>query len=213
MKLYIVVFILLLSPAAQAAPDRLAKSFDTLNMKVDLDSLKQAISDGENLETIIDNETPLMKAIYYNNLEAIKLLLDAGAQVNGTNQKGVTPLMRAVSPYSIIEFEDRDLAITAQKHPASIEILDILINHGANIDAQNQQGNTALMIAVRSAQPTIVEYLLKHQAKTDLKNTQQKTASQLEGQYKHKPSGRPRASQEKKRRAELDKKVQERLAL
>lgn len=42
-----------------------------------------------------DGNMPLHEAAYYGNLEAVKLLIKAGAKVNAKNKKGETPLSKA----------------------------------------------------------------------------------------------------------------------
>lgn len=56
-----------------------------------------ALKDGANPDARDKRqETPLMYAAAYNTLEAVKVLLDAGADVNAVNDKGDTLLLVAL---------------------------------------------------------------------------------------------------------------------
>jgi ankyrin repeat protein len=70
--------------------------------------------------------TPLIQAAFYLNAELLTLFLDKGADVNATNNAGVTALMKAVW----------DLDKTR-----------LLLEHHANVNAASNLGNTALIIA------------------------------------------------------------------
>jgi len=114
---------------------------------------------------------------FYNVLEIIKALLDAGADVNIKNNFGDTPLHMAldIQPRLVTseiddvldQFNEKDSKITfdyfreifstiAQpfETPNRIEtgrrkaVVDYLIKRGASISAQNNNGNTLLHIAV-----------------------------------------------------------------
>jgi hypothetical protein len=74
----------------------------------------------------------LFAAIQYKNTQAIKVLIQANANVNITDSKGNTPLLLAVCQDDFFS-------------------VDILIKAGANLNAQNAAGKTALMLATRHA--------------------------------------------------------------
>ncbi len=76
--------------------------------------------------------------------EAIKLLLDLGADPNLQDVNGMTPLMSlalGTSNYEILIYSG---FIT------TIEIIDELVNAGANIDLRNDKGETALILLGKS---------------------------------------------------------------
>lgn len=78
--------------------------------------------------------TPLMGAVRMNQQVTVKTLLEAGANPNAWSQDhdaypSLTPLMMAAS------------------YCVNIEIFNELIRYGADINAKNKYGNTALMIA------------------------------------------------------------------
>ena len=80
--------------------------------------------------------TPLMAAALDGDLGELRQLLDAGADPNATNDAGATALMWAVSD------------------PTKVELL---LGHGAKVDAKSLDGRTAVMIAAgfRGSESTV----------------------------------------------------------
>ena len=88
--------------------------------------------------------TPLMYAALYGDAEAVRLLLEAGADPNIRNQAGATALMWAVD----------DLDKTR-----------LLIRGGADVNARSDDGRTPLLIAAgRSGSYDVVKLLLDRKA-------------------------------------------------
>jgi len=85
-------------------------------------------------------DTPLLYAAAVGSLEAMKLVLDKGADVNAQNAFGTTALM--ISAVDI-----------AKVH--------LLVERGANVNLASKQGRTALFVAAMSDQSAdIVRYLV-----------------------------------------------------
>ena len=86
---------------------------------------------------------PLMIAIGRQNLNIIRMLLDAGANINRKHVSDETPLMRSVAG-------DGDL-----------KVVQILVENGADINAENTSGQTALDIATvnKVIGDDIIQYL------------------------------------------------------
>lgn len=81
---------------------------------------------------------------------------------------GYTPLHQAVL-----------LAKPQMNHLKIIEIIKLLLNHGADINAQNKGGNTPLHLASMSNNEDIVFLLLDHGANINIQNRTGETASQM----------------------------------
>jgi ankyrin repeat protein len=89
-----------------------------------------------------NTERALARAALYGHAEAVRVLLDAGANVNArTIISSWTPLMAAASE-------------------GKIEIMRILFDRGADINAENPGGTTALTIAARNGHTDTVQVLL-----------------------------------------------------
>jgi ankyrin repeat protein len=82
--------------------------------------------------------TVLMAAIMRNNIEMVNLLLDKEANIEITNDNGVTPLMLA------IQFKN-------------IEIIKLLLKNNANKAAIDKEGKTTFEYAVATKEETIIQ--------------------------------------------------------
>ena len=93
--------------------------------------------------------TPLMYAVLYADLAAVKLLLEGGADPNVRNDAGATALMWAVS---------------------DLEKTRLLVDRGANPNAKSDDGRTPLLIAAGLPGATaVVTLLLDHGADLHVK--------------------------------------------
>ena len=89
------------------------------------------------------NQTPLFDAIQENNAQMIRFLIDNNAYIDLQNQEGRTPLMVA----------------TFKKERQ--EALCELIKAGANVNATDFNGRTALMHAINNNNGAMMDILLK----------------------------------------------------
>lgn len=97
------------------------------------------------------DESPLMLASIKGNTEAVKALLARDADVNKT---GWTPLHYAVSA----------------GNPQQIDIVRLLLENHAYIDAPSPNGTTPLMMAAQYGAMDVVQLLLQEGADPALKN-------------------------------------------
>jgi ankyrin repeat protein len=90
--------------------------------------LKNGFSTALNIQD--DNgDTPLMQACSENRVDVVKLLLEFKSQPNAKNKQGYTALIKTV------------------EYSKSNEIIQMLSTAGADIEAEDIYGNTAIMIA------------------------------------------------------------------
>jgi ankyrin repeat protein len=107
--------------------------------------------------------TPLMHAAAFGSIEAMKLLLEAGADVNGKNNFGATALLWCA--------RDGDKA-------------RLLIERGADVNAQSKQGRTPLMLAaMRDGGSDVVALLLSKGADPKAADARGDTALGLAALY------------------------------
>eukprot|EP01124_Arcella_intermedia_P009625 TRINITY_DN16292_c0_g1_i1.p1 TRINITY_DN16292_c0_g1~~TRINITY_DN16292_c0_g1_i1.p1 ORF type:complete len:1859 (+),score=529.61 TRINITY_DN16292_c0_g1_i1:234-5579(+) len=115
-----------------------------------------------------EGETPLLVAISTNNLDAVKLLLSSEIQKIDINlsdeMTGLTPLMCAVQ----------------NKGPKRIEITKLLLQTpGININAQDEEGSTALVIASKSGDVELAKLLIDFGAEINLARSESETPLQI----------------------------------
>ncbi|MDX2321739.1 MAG: ankyrin repeat domain-containing protein [Moritella sp.] len=137
-----------------------------------------------------DSYTPLYYAVTNNRIEMSKVLLKKGANPDITSDIGWTPLMTAVNKKFTttvksllaaganpnIKEEDGWTALhftvnkaKDAKHDLS-ELAKILVNAGTDINATNNNGSTALRLAVLNNKPATVDALLELKANPDIAN-------------------------------------------
>jgi hypothetical protein len=91
----------------------------------------------------------LIRTIIDNNRALAKKLIASGSDVNKRGVDNTTAIIECV----------RDLHIS--KADDAIEIIDLLLENGADIDAEDNSGRTALIIAKHNGLDVVVEHLLE----------------------------------------------------
>jgi ankyrin repeat protein len=130
--------------------------FDAAVFRKDYRALDQLLRSEDIDSRDEDGRTPLMYAILAEDADPVMIeyLIQQGANVTTTEQQGWTPL----------HFAARD-----QK----FEIVKILVDHGAPVDAVDVFGNTPLWRCIMSTFPmnlAVVDLLLEHGADPGRKN-------------------------------------------
>ena len=105
--------------------------------------------------------TPLHIAAERGNIDVAMFLIENGANVNGADANGNTPLV---------------FIINKTGNP---KVIQRLLEKGASVNAQNRTGETALMYAAWHGYSAIVQLLLENRADVTLKNKQGNTALTL----------------------------------
>ncbi|KAJ4258107.1 hypothetical protein NW762_008247 [Fusarium torreyae] len=100
--------------------------------------------------------TPLHQALWLENLDLAKFLLDAGADVNIRNAYGRTPIHEAV------DFKRRDVVAFLIKHGADANALtaESTVRYHANSERQGIQGLLPLHIALADGNSSLIQLLL-----------------------------------------------------
>ena len=99
-----------------------------------------------------DGMSALFWAVYYEQEDIVRLLLNTGADTNVSNRYGLTPLIQS--------------ALNANGN-----IISLLLDAGANPNATSLQGDTALMNAAKAGTLQGVKALLDAGAKVDARDT------------------------------------------
>ncbi len=116
-------------------------------------------------------------------IEIAKLLIDVGANVNDTDDKGITALMRAVKWNSLAmvklliessanvnvkDIKGNSVLMLAVKNN-NLKTVELLIDAGANVNDTNKSGLSVLMTAAQLSSPDIVKLLIKNKADVNFK--------------------------------------------
>lgn len=104
-------------------------------------------------------KTPLIHAALRSHLEIVTVLLEHGAQADLADRQNTTPLIAAVLSYA----NNQDVAQIEQ-------MVEVLVAKGAQINAQNIGGQTALMFAANMGLVGVTQKLLKAGANDQIKN-------------------------------------------
>jgi ankyrin repeat protein len=141
--------VLVLATMAIAAMAQDSDSFYSVIRENNLAQLKALLRQTSNI-AVADSRgiTPLMYAAETGSLDAMRLLLDSGADVNAQNAFGSTALMWSASD------------------PAKVRLL---LDHGAQVNIAARSGRTALIIAAfTNPSAEVVRLLLAKGAKVDV---------------------------------------------
>ncbi len=153
-------------------------SLEAINMKSDelLEYLRISVLKAN---SFLDGEggsltKQLHRSIFFNHIDDVELLIKNGADVNGVNANGFTPLRAA----TLLKHED--VAKLLVKYGAAInndemplhmaiskeltELAKLLIEKGADVKAENAVGFTPLHVAVICNSKEIVKLLLENGA-------------------------------------------------
>jgi len=119
-------------------------------------------------------------AAHWNDLEAVNLLLRAGANPKIANRYGATPLSEAAAagnaamieallkagadPKALTTADGETVLMTAAR-AGNADAVKVLLDRGADVNArENYKGQTALMWAAAERHPDVVKVLLAHGA-------------------------------------------------
>jgi quinoprotein dehydrogenase-associated probable ABC transporter substrate-binding protein len=152
-----------------------------------------------------DNMTPLLEAVIRDDVPSIKVLLAHGADIQARGPQGFDPLALAIeerryeaaktlidagAKVNVVVGEERltPLMITAAESapapgvifvPGStrpIDVAKLLIKRGADVNAKDKTGMTALMVAASHDNAPMIGLLLQSGADATTKNEQGQTA-------------------------------------
>jgi ankyrin repeat protein len=149
--------------------------------------------------------TPLMRATIANDVEVVRALLEKGANPNIAGM-GLTPFLIAAG----VGTGGRGTGLAASTSAggtANMAIMDLLLEHGADVNAQvtgtktyslrisrapsSTEGMTALHVAAQRGTVDVVRYLLEKGAKTDLADGDGRKPIDLVGTGGTQPSTQP----------------------
>jgi ankyrin repeat protein len=113
-------------------------------------------------------QTPFLRAALSADLAVMRLLLDKGADPNIATFAGTTPMMAAAG----VNWVDGQ---TYSESKAFLEAVELCVAKGADVNAVNSMGITAVIGAANRGSDDILELLVKHGARLDVKDQQGRT--------------------------------------
>ena len=136
--------------------------------------------------------TPLLRATMAGDSEVVRALLDKGANPN-INDMGITAFLVAAGVGPGNKGGTGLAAQTSEGGPVNMELMELLLQHGADINAQvtgtftytmrvsrapsANEGKTALHMAAEKGKAVVVRYLLQKGARADIPDASGKKAS------------------------------------
>ena len=157
----------------------------------DIEQISRHIRTGADMNQLDpDGNRPLHVAAQKGQIAITRLLLKHEVEVNATNRAGYTPIY-----YAILNGQTR-LANLLLKHGAELEpnyvlleaarndipdrdAINYLVSHGANLEARDDQGDTALITAIRHANHRLARHLVTQGANVNARDVTGKTVLQI----------------------------------
>ena len=176
--------------------------FQTLH-SFDSDGVALLLSDGINMSvTDYLGDTVLHKAIEKGLLENAILLIDKGVEVDACNNKGVTPLHLAskhgyYDPFRLLlnsganvnpvtrHTEETPLMYTASA--GSIELCQMLLRRGADVNAVSNDKMTPLMLAADAGNVDVVQEILSKGVDPELSKYEPRESRGPATEFRHRP--------------------------
>jgi uncharacterized protein len=126
---------------------------------------------------VAPGSTPLYRAVRAVDLTAVQMLVDGGANPSQPLKDGSTPLMAAAGLGAPRGGDEEVTEAGDRNNP--VDVIKILVDKGADVNAANELGMTPAHYAVQRGSEAIIEYLASRGAKFDLKNKQGRTPADL----------------------------------
>jgi ankyrin repeat protein len=146
------------------------------NLQLKLFPLHRSLRDDRGADSLLAvGSTPLLRAARAADLPAMKLLLAHGALVDLPTVNGTTPLMAAAGNGAF----DRDTRGRYKTPAQAAEAVQLLLSAGADANATDKQGQTALHGATGQGWNAVVESLAAAGAQLGVKDAQGRTALDL----------------------------------
>ena len=119
-----------------------------------------------------EGTTPLARAAKSNDLQVMRMLLEAGADPTLTLKDRTTVLMIAAAGGAVVGAYAAAIPVTEE---TSLEAIKLCAERGVDVNAFNSNGQTAVHLAVARGANSLIKYLAEKGAKLDMKNKQGRT--------------------------------------
>lgn len=116
--------------------------------RAEVDSLKEMIADGADINAQADGWSPAMQASGDGQIKCLRVLISAGADLDAPGERGMTPLMVAA-------MEDNEPCLAA------------LLKAGVDLEKKDDRGHTAAWVSAAYGTTECLARLLKAGANLD----------------------------------------------
>lgn len=146
----------------------------------------------------IANDTPLIIGVRNNNIEVVKYLLMAGAEIEAVDNNKNTPLILAAQNGNVeickvlmnsgaklnARNDNSDTVLTLAIKKGDLNYVKLFVENGIRVDSIDKNLDTPFLIAVKLKRYDIIEFLLTKKIQLDIKDINENTAYHLAGQLK-----------------------------
>ncbi len=115
--------------------------------------------------------TPMLRAAKAGDAEVIQALLAKGADPKIPTKFGITPLMAAAG----LGTKEEDTTARKKTEAEAIASIKLCLDAGVDVNAVDNQGDTALHGAAQKGYDQVVQFLVDHGAKLDVKDKNGRT--------------------------------------
>jgi len=115
--------------------------------------------------------TPILRAAKAGDVPVMQTLLSKGANVNLATRFGITPLMAAAG----LGTKEEDTTGRRKTEAEAVAAIKLCLDAGADVNAIDNQGDTALHGAAQKGYDQVVQFLAGHGAKLDVKDKKGRT--------------------------------------
>ena len=152
------------------------------------DVVRMLVAAGSEVDYVTpEGETPILAGAGSGSVHVLEVLLAAGANPAYRNPKGWGTLTKAAAAGDARSVEKLVAEVPAQRDEAlliaamegEVECIDVLLAHGAEINAISGDGNSPLMYSVKNGHEDAMELLLHHGAGVSLRNREGRRAVDL----------------------------------
>jgi serine/threonine protein kinase len=158
------------------APSIMNKAVDINCLRRDAqDILRLLIDYKANIDAKDDNgESPLLFAVKLQNAQAVESLIKLGANPH-TSNRNQSSLWHVLAWYKYANASRKSTDNVAYSENTILKIAQQLTAAKVDLNAMNNNGDTALHIAIQSSNFAVAEYLLNHKINSNIWNTQGQT--------------------------------------
>ena len=191
MKTVLVTTIILLFLTACSKPEKPTVTLYLAMQRGDIEQIERHIAWGSDLDRLDrDGYTPLHVAVRNGRLAITRLLLKQGVDVDKEDARGHTPIYHAIYTANP-RIADLLLQAGAKLHATSMlielahqgirerESVRYLVEHGADLEAKDEKGDTPLLIAIRQGNHKLAKHLVNFGADVTVTDSNGQTALQI----------------------------------